>query len=118
MFSVSYSAVPFNQYLLSSIAGSLPALLLFCQLGSAGKAGLDAVASGQVSGGIGHIVLLAMSVIATLGVIALLPRFARKGFRALRGRQSRNTPRSRSRPRRSFSLDNDFSGLIVRLYAL
>jgi uncharacterized membrane protein YdjX (TVP38/TMEM64 family) len=71
------TGVPFNQYLLTSIAGSLPGVLLLCQLGSAGKASLDAIASGHSAGGAGQIVLFTISVLATLGAIILLPRFAR-----------------------------------------
>ena len=72
------TGVPFWRYLLASIAGSLPGVLLFCQLGSTGKAGLDAVSSGHIAGGIGQIALLALSVLSTLAIIVLLPRFARK----------------------------------------
>jgi uncharacterized membrane protein YdjX (TVP38/TMEM64 family) len=71
------TGVPFCQYLLASIVGSLPAALLFCQLGSAGKVSLDAIASGNIAGGVGQIFLLAHSVLVTVGAILLLPRFAR-----------------------------------------
>jgi hypothetical protein len=53
-------------------------VLLFCQLGSTGKASLEAVASGHLSGGAGQIALLTISLLATISVIILLPRFARR----------------------------------------
>jgi uncharacterized membrane protein YdjX (TVP38/TMEM64 family) len=71
------TGVPFCQYLLASIVGSLPAALLFCQLGSAGKVSLDAIASGHIAGGAGQIFLLALSLLVTIAGILLLPRFAR-----------------------------------------
>jgi uncharacterized membrane protein YdjX (TVP38/TMEM64 family) len=72
------TGIPFGQYLLASIIGSIPGVLLFCQLGSAGKASLEAVASGHVSGGAGKIALLTISLLATVSVIVWLPRFARR----------------------------------------
>lgn len=72
------TGIPFAQYLLASIIGSVPGVLLFCQLGSAGKASLEAIVSGHISGGAGQIALLTISSLATIGVIVLLPRFARR----------------------------------------
>jgi uncharacterized membrane protein YdjX (TVP38/TMEM64 family) len=72
------TAVRFRAYLIASVIGSLPSLLLFCQLGSAGKAGLDAIASGHAGNSAGELILLSISVAASLSAIVLLPRFARK----------------------------------------
>ena len=72
------TGIPFGQYLLASIIGSIPGVLLFCEFGSAGKASLEAVASGHVSGGAGQIVPLTISLLATISVIVWLPRFARR----------------------------------------
>ena len=72
------TGVPFGQYLFASVVGSIPGVLLFCQLGSTGKASLEAVASGHLSGGAGQIALLTVSLLATISAIILLPRFARR----------------------------------------
>jgi uncharacterized membrane protein YdjX (TVP38/TMEM64 family) len=74
------TAVRFRDYLVATIIGSLPSLLLFCQLGAAGKAGLDAIASGQAGHSPGHFALLAISAAATLSAIVLIPFFARKAI--------------------------------------
>ena len=72
------TAVPFRAYLIASVIGGLPGLLLFCQLGSAGKAGLEAIASGHVGSSAGELIVLGISIASTLCAIVLLPRFARK----------------------------------------
>jgi uncharacterized membrane protein YdjX (TVP38/TMEM64 family) len=74
------TGIPFRAYLLTTLAGSLPSTLLFCHLGSAGKAGLEALASGQSGHHIGDIVLLGISVAAAVAVILILPRFAKKAI--------------------------------------
>ena len=72
------TAVPFRAYVVASVIGSLPGLLLFCQLGSAGKAELEAIASGHIGNSAGQLIVLSISIAATLSAIVLLPRFARK----------------------------------------
>jgi uncharacterized membrane protein YdjX (TVP38/TMEM64 family) len=72
------TAVPFRAYLMASVIGSLPGLLLFCQLGSAGKAELEAISSGHVGNSAGELIVLGISIASTLCAIVLLPRFARK----------------------------------------
>ena len=72
------TAVPFRAYVIASVIGSLPGLLLFCQLGSAGKAELEAIASGHTGNSAGQLILLSISIAATVSAIVLLPRFARK----------------------------------------
>jgi uncharacterized membrane protein YdjX (TVP38/TMEM64 family) len=72
------TAVRFRAYLIASLIGGLPSLLLFCQLGSAGKAGLDAIASGHLGRSTGEMVVLGISMVATLCAIVLIPLFARK----------------------------------------
>jgi uncharacterized membrane protein YdjX (TVP38/TMEM64 family) len=72
------TAVPFRAYVIASVIGSLPGLLLFCQLGSAGKAELEAIASGHTGNSTGQLILLSISIAATVFAIVLLPRFARK----------------------------------------
>jgi uncharacterized membrane protein YdjX (TVP38/TMEM64 family) len=72
------TAVRFRAYLVASLIGGLPSLLLFCQLGSAGKAGLDAVASGHLGRSTGELVVLGISMLATVCAIVLIPLFARK----------------------------------------
>jgi uncharacterized membrane protein YdjX (TVP38/TMEM64 family) len=74
------TGIPYQAYLLTTLAGSLPSTLLFCHLGSAGKAGLEAVASGQSGHHAGQIVFLGISVAATIAVILFLPRFAKKAI--------------------------------------
>jgi uncharacterized membrane protein YdjX (TVP38/TMEM64 family) len=72
------SAVRFRPYLIASLIGGLPSLLLYCQLGSAGKAGLDALASGHLGRSTGELVVLGTSVVATVCAIVLVPLFARR----------------------------------------
>jgi uncharacterized membrane protein YdjX (TVP38/TMEM64 family) len=72
------TAVRFRPYLVASLIGGLPSLLLFCQLGTAGKAGLDAIASGRLGRSTGELVVLGISVVATVCAIVLIPLFARK----------------------------------------
>jgi uncharacterized membrane protein YdjX (TVP38/TMEM64 family) len=72
------TAVPFRAYLIASVIGSMPGILLFCQLGSAGKAGLEALASGHVRNSLGGLIVIGISIVSSLCAIVLLPRFARK----------------------------------------
>jgi uncharacterized membrane protein YdjX (TVP38/TMEM64 family) len=72
------TAVPFRAYVIASVIGSLPGLLLFCQLGSAGKAELEAIASGHIGNSAGELIVLSISIASTVAAIVLLPRFARK----------------------------------------
>jgi uncharacterized membrane protein YdjX (TVP38/TMEM64 family) len=72
------TAIPFLPYLITSFLGAIPGMLLFCQLGSAGKAGLQALASGNLNKGGGEIVLLGLSLVATISLVVLLPRLARR----------------------------------------
>ncbi len=72
------TAVRFRPYLIASLIGGMPSLLLFCQLGSAGKAGLDALASGHLGRSTGELVVLGVSMVATVCAIVLIPLFARK----------------------------------------
>jgi uncharacterized membrane protein YdjX (TVP38/TMEM64 family) len=72
------TAVRFHAYLIATMLGSLPGLLLFSQLGTAGKAGLDAIASGHLGHSTGELIFLGISVAATVCAIVLIPLFARK----------------------------------------
>jgi len=74
------TAVRFRDYIVATMIGSLPSLLLFCQLGAAGKAGLDAIASGHAGRSAGQLAVLAISGVATLSAIVLIPVFARKAI--------------------------------------
>jgi uncharacterized membrane protein YdjX (TVP38/TMEM64 family) len=72
------TAVPFLPYLITSFVGAIPGMFLFSQLGSAGKAGIQALASGNLHKGGGEIVLLVLSLAASIVLIVLLPRIARR----------------------------------------
>jgi uncharacterized membrane protein YdjX (TVP38/TMEM64 family) len=72
------TGVRFQPYLWTTVLGSLPSIVLFCHLGSAGRAGLQALASGNFHQGPGEIALLVLSIIATIGALVFLPRFARR----------------------------------------
>jgi uncharacterized membrane protein YdjX (TVP38/TMEM64 family) len=74
------TGVRFHHYMIATIVGSLPSLLLFCELGVAGKAGLEAISSGQHGHSAGQLALLVISGIATLSAIVLIPIFARKAI--------------------------------------
>jgi len=74
------TAVQFRGYLFATVLGSLPSTLLFCQLGSAGKVGLETLASGHVGKSIGELVFLGFSILATVTAISLIPRFVRKAI--------------------------------------
>ena len=72
------TAIPFFPYLITTFVGAVPGLILFSQLGSTGKAGLQALASGDLNKGGSEIVLLALSLTASIALIALVPRLARR----------------------------------------
>jgi uncharacterized membrane protein YdjX (TVP38/TMEM64 family) len=72
------TGVHFRPYLIATMLGGLPSTLLFCQLGSAGKAGLDALSSGHLGRSTGELVLLGLSTVATVLAIVLIPVFARR----------------------------------------
>jgi uncharacterized membrane protein YdjX (TVP38/TMEM64 family) len=72
------TAVRFRPYLIASLIGGLPSLLLYCQLGTAGKAGLDAIASGHLVRSTGELVVFGISMMATVCAIVFIPLFARK----------------------------------------
>jgi len=72
------TAIRFFPYLLTSFLGAIPGMFLFCQLGSAGKAGLQELASGHLHKGGGEIALLALSLAAGIVLVVLLPRLARR----------------------------------------
>jgi uncharacterized membrane protein YdjX (TVP38/TMEM64 family) len=72
------TAVRFRAYMIATMLGSLPSLLLFCQLGSAGKAGLDALSSGHIGNSAGGLVVLGLEIAATVSAIVLIPLFARR----------------------------------------
>jgi len=74
------TAIPFLPYLITSFVGAIPGMILFSQLGSAGKAGLQALASGNLNKGGGEIVLVAISLAASIALIVLLPRLARRAI--------------------------------------
>jgi uncharacterized membrane protein YdjX (TVP38/TMEM64 family) len=72
------TGIRFQPYLWTTILGSLPSIVLFCHLGSAGKASLEALASGNFHKGAGEIALLVLSVLAAIAALIFLPRFARR----------------------------------------
>jgi len=74
------TAIPFLPYLITTFLGAVPGLLLFSHLGSAGKAGLQALASGNLNKGGGEIALLGLSLAATIVLVVLLPRIARRAL--------------------------------------
>src|SRR3984893_11060762 len=75
------TAVHFRSYLAATLLGSLPSLLLFCQLGAAGKKSLNALSEGHLGQSSGELVLLALSGLATLTAIILIPRFAHRAIK-------------------------------------
>jgi uncharacterized membrane protein YdjX (TVP38/TMEM64 family) len=72
------TAVQFRGYLFATLLGSLPSTFLFCQLGSAGKAGMEALVSGHAGESTSELVFLGFSTLATIATIFFIPRFARK----------------------------------------
>ena len=72
------TAVPFVPYLVTSFLGAIPGMILFSHLGSAGKAGIQALASGDLNKGGGEIALLVLSLAAAIVLVILLPRLARR----------------------------------------
>jgi uncharacterized membrane protein YdjX (TVP38/TMEM64 family) len=72
------TAIPFVPYLVTSFLGAVPGMILFSHLGSAGKAGIQALASGDLNKGGGEIALLVLSLAAAIVLIILLPRLARR----------------------------------------
>jgi uncharacterized membrane protein YdjX (TVP38/TMEM64 family) len=74
------TAVHFRPYLIATLLGGLPSTLLFCQLGSEGKAGFDALSSGHLGRSTGELVVLGLEMAATVCAIVLLPLFARRAI--------------------------------------
>jgi len=72
------TGIRFQPYLWTTILGSLPSIILFCHLGSAGKASLEALATGNFHKGAGEVTLLVLSLLATVAALIFLPRFARR----------------------------------------
>jgi uncharacterized membrane protein YdjX (TVP38/TMEM64 family) len=72
------TGIRFQPYLWTTILGSLPSIILFCHLGSAGKASLEALATGNFHKGAGEVTLLVLSLVATVAALIFLPRFARR----------------------------------------
>jgi uncharacterized membrane protein YdjX (TVP38/TMEM64 family) len=72
------TGIRFQPYLWTTILGSLPSIILFCHLGSAGKASLEALATGNFHKGAGEVALLVLSLVATVAALIFLPRFARR----------------------------------------
>jgi uncharacterized membrane protein YdjX (TVP38/TMEM64 family) len=72
------TAIPFVPYLVTSVLGAVPGTILFSHLGSAGKAGIQALASGNLNKSGGEIALLVLSLAAAIVLIFLLPRLARR----------------------------------------
>jgi uncharacterized membrane protein YdjX (TVP38/TMEM64 family) len=72
------TGIRFQPYLWTTILGSLPSVVLFCYVGSAGRASLEALATGNFHKGAGEIILLVLSVAATIAALIFLPRFARR----------------------------------------
>ena len=77
------TAVRFRPYLIATMLGGLPSTLLFCQLGSEGKAGLDALSSGHLGRSTGELVVLGLSMVATVFAIVLIPSLRSKGCRQI-----------------------------------
>lgn len=75
------TGVRFQPYLWTTILGSLPSILLFCHLGSVGRASLEALATGNFQKGTDEIVLLALSIGAVIIALIFLPRFARRAVK-------------------------------------
>jgi uncharacterized membrane protein YdjX (TVP38/TMEM64 family) len=75
------TAVHYRSYLIATLLGGLPSLLLFCELGAAGKKSLNALSEGRFGQSPGEIVLLVLSVLATLTAIVLIPRFAQRAIK-------------------------------------
>ena len=74
------TAIPFFPYLITTFLGAIPGLVLFSHLGSVGKAGLQALASGNLNKGGGEIVLLGLSIAAASVLVVLMPRIARRAL--------------------------------------
>jgi uncharacterized membrane protein YdjX (TVP38/TMEM64 family) len=74
------TAVPFYQYLVTSVIGGFPGVLLFCHLGSAGKRSVQALLAGRFEENTAPMILLGLSLVATVLLIIWLPRFARRAL--------------------------------------
>jgi uncharacterized membrane protein YdjX (TVP38/TMEM64 family) len=75
------TALRYRPYLVTTLLGALPALALFSHLGSTGKAGLDAIASGAAEERTGELIMIGLSILATLIGIFLIPRFAHQAVK-------------------------------------
>jgi hypothetical protein len=73
--------VPSLSSLVATLLGGLPSLLLFCELGAAGKKSLNALSEGRFGQSPGELILLALSILASLAAIVVIPRFAHRAIK-------------------------------------
>jgi uncharacterized membrane protein YdjX (TVP38/TMEM64 family) len=74
------TAISFLPYLVTTFLGAVPGLILFSHLGAAGKAGLQALASGNLNKGGYELALLGLSLAAAMALVVILPRLARRAL--------------------------------------
>ena len=75
------TAVHFRSYLIATLLGGLPSLLLFCELGATGKKSLNALSEGRFGQSPVELILLVLEILATLTAIVLVPRFAHRAIK-------------------------------------
>jgi uncharacterized membrane protein YdjX (TVP38/TMEM64 family) len=76
-YAFGLTKVPFWKYALASWIGMLPATLMYVYLGSAAGE-LAQVLTGKVEGGMGSRILFGLGLVATVAVVVLVTRVARK----------------------------------------
>jgi uncharacterized membrane protein YdjX (TVP38/TMEM64 family) len=81
-YAFGLSAVPFHTYVLGSWLGMLPGTLMYVYLGSAAQS-VTALAAGSVQRSSGQQVLFAGGLVATIVVVTMVTRTARRMLRGI-----------------------------------
>lgn len=80
-YALGLTRVSFVHYALASMVGMIPGALMYVYLGSAARSLADA-AAGHVEGGVGGKIFFWMGLAATIAVVVLVTRIARKSLQA------------------------------------
>lgn len=86
-YALGLTKVSLADYVLASWLGMLPGTVLYVYLGT-GVTNLAAAASGGVSGGVGKYVMLGVGLAATLVLVVIVTRIARKALKEAVGETS------------------------------
>jgi uncharacterized membrane protein YdjX (TVP38/TMEM64 family) len=91
-YGLGVTRVPTGTYLLASVVGMLPGALLYVYLGTSLSSAAELLSGRRPEAGAAEKLLFAVGLLATLAVVFLVARAARRALEATLGRP-RDTPR-------------------------